>query len=536
MKKSLALTLLFSLTLTACDDTTLHLTDSDNPVDTTLGSDTDSATETIPEDETETGSEIDITPGSEVEAGSETEIIPESETETGSEIDIVPGNEVEAGSGAETTTEGETETGSEIDITPGSEIETGSGTEITPEGETDSVTTSLDQWVDTYELSLSGVAKNGSTITNTIFPAARPDGGLTLGWNEMDQGHLMRIDSDMKAEGVEWDLDGLMIVGTLGLPDDGVAVLVIDWTSSMTDSFNVDRHLRLFIYDAKGNKTRETSIVGGTGIGVPSSWFSWSSSRSVDMKLKGDRIAIFTKISRHWTEESGTHQGDLYIEVDADGKLDESTYDVWSASHSNRQHLVLGPNDEGLRLIVGDANPFGLEYQTKEQYGDVVVWPNEEQQEIGKELSKSSVSAGDLCGFQYRNGRLFATVASGRTQPFDPSNDYGDVLLLSWALGINEGDEISETWLTETPEIAEKCPTLTAIGEDNQLIVWGSREGTAAILALLDGQGELISGPTASTHSFHSNSLAIAMPNGSVVWTYAERNATKVKISIVKEQ
>ena len=515
MKKNLALTLLFSLTLTACDDTTAHLTDSDNPVDTTLGTNTGSETEATPEGGIETGSGIDIIPGSEVETGSGAETIPEGETETGSEIEITPGSEVE--------------TGSEIEITPGSEVETGS------EGAVDSASTSLDQWVETFEFQLSGKPNNGSLTTVTMFPAARPDGGLTIGWNELDQGHLMRIGSDMKAEGVEWDLDGLMIVNTLGLPDDGVAVLVTNWTSGMTNSFNADRHLRLFIYDSKGNKTRETSIVGGDGIDVGATWFSWGGTRTAAMAIKGERIAIFSKISRNFGGDSGTHQGDLYIEVDADGKLDQSTYDVWSASHSNRQHLVLGPNDEGLRLIVGDANPFGLEYQTEAQYGDVVVWPNEEQQAIGKELAKSSVSAGDLCGFQYRNGRLFATVASGRTQPFSPSNDYGDVLLLTWNLGIEEGDEINETWLTETPEIAEECPTLTAIGEENQLIVWGSREGTTATLALLDGQGDLISGPTASTDSFHGNSLAIAMPNGGVAWTYAERNATKVKVSIVTE-
>jgi len=345
----------------------------------------------------------------------------------------------------------------------------------------------------------------------------------------------MRIGPDMKPEGIEWDLDGLMIVGTLGLPDDGVAVLVIDWAEGMTNFKSTDRHLRLFIYDSKGNKTRETSIVGGNGTGLKQSWFGWSSARSVAIAAIGERFAIFSKISRYWTEESGTHAGDLYIEVDADGNLDESTYDVWSASHSNLQHLVIGPNDDGLRLTVGDANPFGLEYQTKEQYGDVVVWPNEEQQKIGKELAVSSVSAGDLCGFQYRDGRLFATVSSGRTQPFNPSNDFGDVLLLSWALGIKEGDEINQVWLTETPEIAEECPTLTPLGDNYQLIAWGTREGETAILALLDAQGELINGPTESIAPFHDNSLAIAMPNGSVAWTYAERDATKVKVSIVKQ-
>ena len=389
--------------------------------------------------------------------------------------------------------------------------------------------------VETFDIPLSGIAKNGSTGTNTIYPAARPGGGLTLGWNELDQGHLMRVDENMNPEGIEWDLDGLMIVGMLGLPDDGVAVLVIDWTESMTNSFSTDRHLRLFIYDAEGNKTRETSIVGGTGTGIGSSWFSWGSSRSVDMKRNGDRFSIFTKISNIRTEEVGTHQGDLYVEVDADGNLDESARDFWSASHSNRQHLVLGPNNEGLRLIVGDANPYGLEYQTNERFGDVVVWPPEDQIEAGKAGATSTVSAGDLCGFQYRDGRLFATVATVKTQPFNTFEDFGDVILLSWPLGVEQGDEISGTWLSETPDIAEQCPTLSALGSDSQLAVWGVRDGTTATLTLLDRRGEVVSGPTESTAPFHRSSLAITMPDGSVVWTYAERNATKVQVSVARE-
>jgi len=387
----------------------------------------------------------------------------------------------------------------------------------------------------TYDVKLSGTAKNGSTITNTIYPAARPNGGLTLGWNELDQGHLMRLDGNMQPEVIEWELDGLMIVGMVGLPDDGVAVLVIDWTETLTNGTTPDRHLRLFIFDSSGNKTRETSIVGGTGTGLRASWFSWGSARTVAMVPNGDRFSIFTKISRYWTEESGIHRGDLYIEVDADGNLDESTRDVWSASHSNLQHLVLGPTGEGLRLIVGDAFPYGIQYQTLDQ-GDVVVWPPEDQREAGRAGRTSSVDAGDLCGFQYRDGRLFATAASGRTQPFNFFEDYGDVILLSWALGIKEGDEISETWLTQTPNIAETCPTLTALGHDYQLTAWGERDGNTATYALLDRQGTLVSGPIKSLAPFHSNSLAISLPDGSVAWTYAERDATSVQVVIAKEE
>lgn len=392
----------------------------------------------------------------------------------------------------------------------------------------------LSERVDVFDVELSGAINNGTNLFSTVYPAVRPGGGLTLGWNEGDLGHLTRLDADMAAEGVEWDFPGLMIVGALGLPDDGVALLVIDHTSALSSGTTIDRELRLRILDANGNQTRETSIVGGGGIGVDATWFAWALTRSVAMVANGDRFSLYLEIARTFPAALGTHQGDLYLEVDADGNVDEATRDVWSASHSNRQHLVLGPDGEGLRLTVGDSNPFGLEYQTDAPSGDVVVWPPEDQRAAGKEARTSIIAAGDLCGFQYRDGRLYATASSGKTQPFSPNEDFGDVLLLSWDKDIEDGGDVSVTWLTDTPATAEICPTLTALGDDHQLSVWGDRDGTTATLALLDAQGKLVSGPTLSTAPFHTASLAVQLPGGDVAWTYAGRSASTVQVAIVR--
>jgi len=274
--------------------------------------------------------------------------------------------------------------------------------------------------------------------------------------------------------------------------------------------------------------------VGGTGTGVGSVWFSWGSRRSAAMATDGESISIFAQVSDHRTASSGTHQGDLFIRVDGNGNLDESSRDFWSASHSTLPHLVLGPDGEGLRLTVGDSNPYGLEYQTAAQYGDVVVWPPEAQREAGRAGADSSVSAGDLCGLQYRDGRLYATAASGRTQPFSPRNDFADVVLLSWDAGIEEGDNVEVTWLSDTPSLSELCPTLTELGDDHQVSVWGARDGTTATLALLDGQGGLVSGPTDSTAPFNKSSMAVALAGGDVAWTYAEANTRTVQVAVVR--
>ena len=159
-----------------------------------------------------------------------------------------------------------------------------------------------------------------------------------------------------------------------------------------------------------------------------------------------------------------------------------------------------------------------------------IVWPPEDQREAGEADTGSTIDAGDLCGFERRGDRLFATVSSARTQPFSYFDDNVDIVLLSWPVA---GGEVEVTWLTDTPDIPERCPTLTPLG-DHQFAVWGARDEEIATVVLIDAEGNLVAGPTVTTAPVHQRSMTTTLTDGTVAWTFAEYEASTVQVVLVR--
>ena len=384
------------------------------------------------------------------------------------------------------------------------------------------------------DVPLAETVTNDSFARGFILPGARPAGGLILGWNHNEQGRLSRLNANMVQEGEDWVLEGQLIVDVVGLPDDGVVVMVTDYGTgkSLTNSFDVDRQLRLLRLDAEGNQVAEIPIVGGNGRTEDSDWYAWFPVRSADVVPNGDRFSVFTAISHNFDTPENIHQGDLYIEVDSNGELDEDTEYWWGSSHSNRLHALLGPDGEGLTLTVGDGGPYGLVYHNRNERMRQVVWPPEDQRQIGDDEGISTIDAGDLCGFTRQGERLFATVSTVPEQPFNYRDDNGDIALLSWHM---DGGDVDVSWLTNTPNIPERCPTLSSL-KDHQLSVWGVKDGNTATLALLDNEGNLVNGPTESSAPFYEYSMAVPLTDGSVAWTYVNYGESDAKVVIVSPQ
>lgn len=393
-------------------------------------------------------------------------------------------------------------------------------------------TLDLSERLDAIDVPLSATVTNGSFARGFLLPGARPTGGLTLGWNHNEEGRLTRLDADMKQVGQDWLLDGQLILDVAGLPDDGVVVMVTDYGTGLglTNAFQLDLQLRLLRLDADGNVLAEVPIVGGNGRAEGEDWYAWSPVRSVDVIPNGERFSVFTKISHNFDTPEDIHQGDLYIEVDANGALDEDTRDWWGSSHSNRLHALLGPAGETLTLTVGDGGPYGLVYHNQNDSTRQVIWPPEDQRELGDAEGISTIDAGDLCGFSRQGDTLFATVSTVPEQPFNYRDDNGDIAVLSWPMA---GGDVSVSWLTDTPDVPERCPTLTPF-KDHQLSVWGARDRLSATMALLDSEGNLVSGPTESTAPFDQYSMTVPLADGSVAWTYVDFDDDAAQVVVVR--
>lgn len=375
------------------------------------------------------------------------------------------------------------------------------------------------------DLPLPVPIEQGSLIRTAAYPGPRVGGGAFLGWNSGAQARITRLDADLKQEGEDWVLGGDNVLAVHGLADGGAAALMIKHASSLNNSFATDTELRLLRFDAAGTVVWDTSIFGGTGI-VPSAyWHAWSLVRGAVLVVTEDRFLIYAK-SSNYKPIAGIHQGDYYAEVDYDGVIDEDMVHPFRVSHSNLLHLVAGPDDEGISLSVGDAGPYGLELNNHATEYIQNVWPPEEQRDAGRADTTSTVDAGDLCGFRRVGETLFATVSTAREQPFSYRFDNGDIVLLSWPVA---GGEVTQNWLTNTPEVADRCPTLTPLGSEHQLIAWESTERSAS-MALVDNSGNIINEPVAVDAPFHRYSLAEGLEDGSVIWTYAEDGASTLQL------
>ena len=364
-----------------------------------------------------------------------------------------------------------------------------------------------------------------------LIPTPRSDGGVFLGWNSGPSGHITRLNESMEPDGSDWILPGDYVVEIEGLDDGGIAVLVTDYTDNLNNSFAFDRPLRLIRLDADGNQIWVTTIVGGDGIDtVRNQWYAWAPSRSANIVADGNRLLVYTMISQNISTTAGVHQGDLYAEININtGVENPDVRDWFMASHSNALHLLTSETGEGLHLTVGDAGPFGLEYNNQDTDYVQIIWPPEEQRDIGREFRSSVIDAGDLCGFNREGDTLYATVGTNRQQPYSYTDDNGDIVLLSWPV---EGGEVQQTWLTNTPNEADRCPNLSPLASDHRLSVWESSEYSAS-MALLDRTGNVIKEAVAVDAPFDENTVITTLTNGTVMWAFAEYNDTSVKIMLV---
>ncbi len=253
------------------------------------------------------------------------------------------------------------------------------------------------------------------------------------------------------------------------------------------------------------------------------------------MAWNGTSLGVFSGVSRNFAKSGGTantHQGDLFVALDAHGKLIDERTELWSASHSSLPRLALGPAGEMLTLTVGDAYPFGIYYINRDSKKTSVIWPEEHQRTPAiRKAVRTTTGAGTMCGFLRSGNKLFATIDASRTLPNPNRQTSGDVMLVRFDL---DGVVEKKTWITNTSGKRERCPNIVP-HRQGFLLAWTEiveRDDERAVLAVVDADGEVVHAPAevtgAQRHNYHSD--VIALPCGGAAWVTAGYRAGSIDI------
>lgn len=377
-----------------------------------------------------------------------------------------------------------------------------------------------------HELDVAPAKVGNDQYLAGIALVAAGDGGATVvAWGDGADLHLLPLDATLARSGPDVVRPGEVPVAILGLPDGGYLLAVVPFRDGLFNAFRTDLPLDLIRLDPELGEAWRARIVGGQGTGAGATWHAYSAVRGAALASEGTRHAAFVKISKNFgtAEAPDTHQGDLFVTLDDAGTIDPASTEVWSASHSNQQHLALGPAGEPLTLTVGDAYPFGFYYIDRDRDVARVVWPAEKDPSIEAE---STLSAGYLCGFARLGDRLYATAATSPRLPLAWDTADLDVLLTTWGL---DGGDVRHTWLTDTPA-PEVCPSVIA-DDDHLVAVWSARDDAEHVtIAELDADGAVRAGPERLAAPHHEHAVPIPHADGAVVWAVADYRTSRIRV------
>ena len=383
--------------------------------------------------------------------------------------------------------------------------------------------------------SLTGTEQHPHAL---LYLAAAPDGGVRVAWIDDADTHVRTLDKSFGRVGNDLIVRGWTAVQLASAPDGGLLMAGVRSQKGLANPTKTDLALELIRYGSDGKQRFRTTLVGGGGTGPEARWHAWTPSHGVALASHGDHHAAYIKISRNFGNV-GTHQGDLFVVVDDEGQRVPERTAEWIASQSNQLFALAGREGDWLTLTVGDASPLGLYFINHTQNARKIVWP---PKDLG--VKKSDVTTplgvGHLCGVARVDDRIFAAAGSTRAGYVDFATQAADVLLL----GFDErGGSLSTRWVTDTPDVAEECPHLQALG-DGLLVAWttapapSARAGRAlvptATLMSLDERGGRQDGPVATRFPLRADSPSVALDDGSVVWAYAPHRADKISLFRVK--
>jgi len=73
-------------------------------------------------------------------------------------------------------------------------------------------------------------------------------------------------------------------------------------------------------------------------------------------------------------QKDDIHNGDLFINLDYNGKLIEDSRQFWTASHSSTIQTKAFPGGDFYTMTIGDAHPYGLQVYNRSIDKSWIVW------------------------------------------------------------------------------------------------------------------------------------------------------------------
>ena len=386
--------------------------------------------------------------------------------------------------------------------------------------------------VNSYKLNISPYkVKSPTSVLGKVQAAVWQNGSFMLGIQQEDDVILLRYNNKFQRTVAPLTLKNYRLSEMLALPD-GSLVVMAGRDENNTYLSGYPNTLYAIKLSRENRQIFKTYIFGGKGHGPGKSWFDGRSSAKISSN--GNSFGVYLEVQKNWAEagaEQDIHNGDMFVELDKNGKIIEGRTHFWTASHSSTIQVCAYPTGEYYTMTIGDAYPYGLQVYNRNKDKNFVIWPPKEDY-IPYEKVKSTNAAGILEDIAVDGKDLIAFMGTlehpnlGVFSKVDP-------LFLKFDI---HGNILKKKWLTVTPDKDESVISVAPMGK-NYLVGWGKgndyddkwKPGPLTI-SLIDGNGNFIRKPKELNYPFGTYSRFYKTSSNSLIWLLSDNNSQYVTV------
>jgi len=390
--------------------------------------------------------------------------------------------------------------------------------------------------VNAYKLDISPYkVKSPNSVLGKVQAAVWKDGSIMLGIQQEHDTVLLRYNNKFQRTGTPVILKDFWLSDMLALPDGSLAVLA---GKDVNNTYLSSYPNTLFAIKLNKNNRQifKTYIYGGKGHGPGKSWFDGRSSAKIT--TNGTSFGVYFEVQKNWAEPGAKrdiHNGDMFVELDKNGKILNDRTHFWTASHSSTIQVLAYPTGEYYTMTIGDAYPYGLQVYNRNKSKNFIIWPPKEDY-IPYEKVNSTNAAGIL-EYAVANGNNLIAFMCSVEHPNIGIGVKTDPLFLKFDI---KGNILKKKWLTVTPDKDESLISVVPFGK-NYFVGWGKGNDyynnwkpSPLTVSLIDDNGNFIKKPEQLNYSFGTYSKFYKTSQNSLFWLLTENNARTVKLYRLK--